>query len=62
MRALQIPEGTESAGGSSDPRLIDPVLGEDGHSIDLRQVSPFASLLTQDERKTAIERARHGAR
>lgn len=44
------------------PRLIDAFLGEDEHRVDLRQVSPFAGLLTQDERKAAIERARHAAR
>jgi hypothetical protein len=40
------------------PRLIDVFLGEDEHSTDLRQVSPFAGVLTQDERLAAIERAR----
>jgi len=45
------------------PRLVDAFLGEDEHSIDLRQVSPFAGLLTQEEREAAIERARgHAAR
>jgi plasmid stability protein len=43
------------------PRLIDVFLGEDEHSIDMRQVSPFAGVLTQDERLAAIERARSHA-
>lgn len=41
-----------------DSRLVDVFLGDDEHSIDLRQVSPFAGVLTQDERLAAIERAR----
>ncbi len=40
------------------PSLIDVFLGEDEHSIDMRQVSPFAGALTQAERLAAIERAR----
>jgi hypothetical protein len=40
------------------PRLIDVFLNGDEHSIDLRQVSPFAGVLTQEERLAAIERAR----
>ena len=43
------------------PELIDAFLGEDEHSADLRQVSPFAGLLTQKERLAAIERARRNA-
>jgi hypothetical protein len=39
------------------PRLIDVFLGEDEHSTDMRQVSPFAGVLTQDERLAAIKRA-----
>lgn len=40
------------------PALIDAFVDTDEHSIDLRQVSPFAGLLTQQERLAAIERAR----
>jgi hypothetical protein len=43
------------------PRLIDVFLGEDEHSTDMRQVSPFAGVLTQQERLAAIERARSNA-
>lgn len=43
------------------PRLVDVFLGEDERSIDLRQVSPFAGLLTQEEREASIERARRHA-
>lgn len=42
-------------------RLVEALLGEDEHSIDLRQVSPFAGALTQRERMAAIERARANA-
>jgi hypothetical protein len=38
--------------------LVEVFLGEDEHSIDLRQVSPFAGVLSEDERKAAIRRAR----
>jgi hypothetical protein len=45
------------------PCLVEVFLGEDEHSIDMRQVSPFAGVLTQRERHEAIERARgHAAR
>jgi hypothetical protein len=40
------------------PRLVEVFLGEDEHSIDLRQVSPFAGVLSQRERLAAIQRAR----
>jgi len=43
------------------PRLVDVFIGEDERSIDLRQVSPFAGMLTQEEREAAIERARRSA-
>jgi hypothetical protein len=37
--------------------LVDVLLGSDEHSVDLRQVSPFAGALSDDERLTAINRA-----
>jgi len=37
--------------------LIEIFLGEDEHSIDMRQVSPFAGALSDDERLAAIRRA-----
>jgi hypothetical protein len=44
-------------------RLVEVFLGEDEHSIDLRQVSPFAGALSDKERLTAIRRAGgHAAR
>jgi hypothetical protein len=43
------------------PRLVEVLLGEDEHSIDLRQVSPFAGVLTQAERTAAIKAARQRA-
>ena len=43
------------------PRLVEAFLGEDVHAVDLRQVSPFAGALTQDERLAAVERARSRA-
>jgi hypothetical protein len=42
-------------------RLIDVFLNMDEHSIDMRQVSPFAGVLSQDERLAAIARARGNA-
>lgn len=45
----------------SPRRLVEVLLGEDEHSIDLRQVSPFAGVLTQHERTEAISRARRRA-
>jgi plasmid stability protein len=42
-------------------RLIEVFLGEDEHSIDLRQMSPFAGVLTDPERRAAIRRARSDA-
>jgi len=38
--------------------IIDVLLGTDQHSIDMRQNSPFAGALTQQERLEAIGRAR----
>jgi hypothetical protein len=38
-------------------RLVDLLLGTDEHSIDLRQVSPFAGVLSEEERLAAIRRA-----
>jgi hypothetical protein len=38
-------------------RMVDVFLGEDEHSIDLRQVSPFAGVLSEQERLAAIGRA-----
>jgi hypothetical protein len=38
-------------------RLVDVLLSTDEHSIDLRQVSPFAGALSDDERLAAIDRA-----
>jgi hypothetical protein len=38
--------------------LVDVFLGADERSIDLRQVSPFAGALSDDERHAAIRRAR----
>jgi hypothetical protein len=38
-------------------RLVDVLLGADEHSIDLRQVSPFAGVLSEEERLAAIRRA-----
>lgn len=44
-------------------QLVDVLLGNDEHSMDLRQVSPFAGALSDDERLTAINRAgSHAAR
>jgi hypothetical protein len=40
--------------------LVDILLGEDEHSIDLRQVSPFAGALNDEERLAAIQRANTG--
>jgi plasmid stability protein len=40
------------------PRLVEVFVGGDEHSIDLRQVSPFAGVLSQPERLAAIKRAR----
>lgn len=37
--------------------LIDVFLGADQQSINMRQTSPFAGVLTQQERREAIERA-----
>jgi hypothetical protein len=34
------------------------LVGDDERSIDLRQVSPFAGILSQDERPAAIARGR----
>jgi plasmid stability protein len=42
-------------------QLIEVFLGEDEHSIDLRQMSPFAGVLTDAERRAAIRRARADA-
>jgi hypothetical protein len=43
--------------------LIEVLLGHDEHSIDLRQVSPFAGALSDSERLAAIDRAgSHAAR
>lgn len=39
-------------------RLIDVFLDVDEHSIDMRQMSPFAGVLTNAERLQAIKRAR----
>lgn len=39
------------------PALVDAFVATDEHNTDLRQVSPFAGLLTQDERLAAIARA-----
>jgi hypothetical protein len=44
-------------------QLVDVLLGEDEHSVDLRQVSPFAGALSTEERLAAIARAgTHAAR
>lgn len=37
--------------------LVDVMLGTDPRSVDLRQVSPFAKVLSQDERIAAIRKA-----
>ncbi len=37
--------------------LVDVLLGEDEHSIDLRQVSPFAGVLSERERLAATRNA-----
>lgn len=37
--------------------LVDILLGTDQHAIDMRQLSPFAGVLSQDERVAAIRRA-----
>ena len=37
--------------------LVEVLLGTDEHSVDLRQVSPFAGALNDDERLAAIDRA-----
>lgn len=42
-------------------RLVEVFLGEDEHSIDLRQVSPFTGALSEEERLEAIRRARSDA-
>jgi hypothetical protein len=42
-------------------RLVDVFLGEHEHSVDLRQVSPFAGALSEEERLAAIKRARRAA-
>jgi hypothetical protein len=42
-------------------RLVEVFLGEDEHSIDLRQMSPFAGALSEEERLAAIRRARSDA-
>lgn len=47
--------------GGPPERLVDVLLGEDEHSVDLRQVSPFAGALSHDERLAAIGRAGHHA-
>jgi hypothetical protein len=44
------------------PELVDAFVGTDEHSADLRGVSPFAGLLTEEERTAAIERARSRSR
>jgi transcriptional regulator with XRE-family HTH domain len=49
-------EWLELAHGPIGP-LIETMLDTDQHSIDLRQNSPFAGALTQDERVQAIQRA-----
>ena len=41
-------------------QLVEVFLGEDEHSIDLRQVSPFAGALTDEERLAAMGRASNG--
>ncbi|GLI26473.1 hypothetical protein ARHIZOSPH14_07150 [Agromyces rhizosphaerae] len=38
-------------------RLVETMLGEDQHAIDLRQLSPFMGVLTEAERLAAIQRA-----
>ena len=44
-------------------QLVDVFLGGDEHSVDLRQVSPFAGALSDEERLAAIRRAgNHAAR
>ncbi|GAA4623117.1 helix-turn-helix domain-containing protein [Cellulomonas oligotrophica] len=59
--------GTQAAGWvdeweralrTSTRAVLELALAQDEHGIDLRQVSPFAGVLTQDERMTAIARAR----
>jgi hypothetical protein len=42
-------------------RLIEVFLEANEHSIDLRQMSPFAGALSDEERVAAIHRARHRA-
>lgn len=39
-------------------RLVDLLVREDEHGIDMRQVSPFAGVLSDEERAAAIRRAR----
>jgi hypothetical protein len=46
---------------NSPERLVEVLLGTDEHSIDLRQVSPFAGTLSEEERMAAIRRARSRA-
>jgi len=38
--------------------LVALLIREDAHGVDMRQVSPFAGVLSDDERTTAIRRAR----
>ncbi|MGN8244930.1 helix-turn-helix domain-containing protein [Cellulomonas soli] len=38
--------------------LVDLLVRQDEHGIDMRQVSPFAGVLTEDERAAAIRKAR----
>lgn len=42
-------------------RLVEVFPGEDEHKIDLRQVSPFAGALSDEERLAAIRRLRSDA-
>jgi transcriptional regulator with XRE-family HTH domain len=39
-------------------RVVETLLGEDEHAVDMRQTSPFMGVLTEAERLAAIERAR----
>lgn len=54
-------EEWESVLDGPPSRLVEVFLDYDEHSIDLRQVSPFAGILTEDERRAAITRARRRA-
>lgn len=52
-----VQEWSEALDGPTG-RLVEMLVRQDEHGVDLRQVSPFAGVLSDDERMAAIRRAR----